>query len=183
MNHEWTQINTNRPEDRWTSCNDKRRQMLLQTHVRAVAISWDEAPPGARASRPHQAWHSLAHLPHLDQPATAPWLSIGVADVAPSHKVPAGSIALKLSDGQAANAAGFLQRRWTGWCSRQGLAQDHALAGTRCGRDARAPGGSLSSRGRVAERRRLMRWGGGAGPAGRGIDFFIINMDAQDAQD
>ena len=28
-----------------------------------------------------------------------------------------------------------------------------------------------------------MRWGGGAGQAGRRIDFFIINIDAQDAQD
>ena len=26
MNHKWTRINTNRPEDRWTSFNDKRRQ-------------------------------------------------------------------------------------------------------------------------------------------------------------
>ena len=24
-----------------------------------------------RASRPHQAWHSLGHLPHSDRPATA----------------------------------------------------------------------------------------------------------------
>ena len=36
-------------------------------------MSWDEGFPGARASRPHQAWHSLGHLPHLDQPGTAPW--------------------------------------------------------------------------------------------------------------
>ena len=26
MNHEWTRMNTNRPEDRWTSFNHKRRQ-------------------------------------------------------------------------------------------------------------------------------------------------------------
>ena len=55
---------------------------------------------GARASRPHQAWHSLGHLPHLDQPGTAPWLSFGLADAVPAHRVAACSIALKLSAGQ-----------------------------------------------------------------------------------
>ena len=56
--------------------------------------------PGARASRPHQAWHSLGHLPHLDQPGTAPWLSFGLPDAVPAHRVAACSIALKLSAGQ-----------------------------------------------------------------------------------
>ena len=55
---------------------------------------------GARASRPHQAWHSLGHLPHLDQPGTAPWLSFGLADAVPAHRVAACSIALKLSGNQ-----------------------------------------------------------------------------------
>ena len=55
---------------------------------------------GARASRPHQAWHSLGHLPHLDQPGTAPWLSFGLADAVPADRVAACSIALKLSGGQ-----------------------------------------------------------------------------------
>ena len=53
-----------------------------------------------RASRPHQAWHSLGHLPHLDQPATAPWLSFGLADAVPADRVAACSIALKLGGGQ-----------------------------------------------------------------------------------
>ena len=74
--------------------------MLLQFGALGVTMSWDEAPPGARASRPHQAWHSLGHLPHLDQPGTAPWLSFGLADTVPAHRVAACSIALKLSDGQ-----------------------------------------------------------------------------------
>ena len=60
----------------------------------------DDGFLGARASRPHQAWHSLGHLPHLDQPATAPWLSFGLADAVPAHRVAACSIALKLSGGQ-----------------------------------------------------------------------------------
>ena len=87
--------------------------MLLQCCALGVTMSWDDGSlgarasrphddgfPGARASRPHQAWHSLAHLPHLDQPATAPWLSFGLADGVPAHRVAACSIALKLSGGQ-----------------------------------------------------------------------------------
>ena len=32
----------------------------------------DDGFLGARASRPHNSWHSLSHLRHLDRPATAP---------------------------------------------------------------------------------------------------------------
>ena len=67
--------------------------MLLQFGALGVTKSWDEGFPGARASRPHQAWHSLGHLPHLDQPGTAPWLSYGLADAVPAHRVAACSIA------------------------------------------------------------------------------------------
>ena len=111
--------------------------MLLQFGALGVTMSWDEGFPGARASRPHQAWHSLGHLPHLDQPGTAPWLSFGLADGVLAHRVAVCSIALKLSGAK----------------------------GTGCGRDARAPRaitpplrGSRRSR---AARRRLMRWGAG----------------------
>ena len=97
MNHEWTRINTNRHEDRWISFNPKRPQKCFGN---LVTMSWDEGFPGERASRPHQAWHSLGHLPHLDQPATAPWLSFGPADAVPADRVAACSIALKLSGGQ-----------------------------------------------------------------------------------
>ena len=74
--------------------------MLLQSWAFGVTMSWDEGFPGARASRPHQAWHSLGHLPHLDQPGTAPWLSFGLADGVLAHRVAACSIALMLSGGQ-----------------------------------------------------------------------------------
>ena len=74
--------------------------MLLQFRALGVAMSWDEGFPGARASRPHKAWHSLGHLPHTHQPATAPWLSFGLAAAVPAHRVAACSIALKLSGGQ-----------------------------------------------------------------------------------
>ena len=118
-NHEWTRINTNRPEDRWTSFNDKRHQHASATCALGVTMSWDDGflgarasrPhddgfPGARASRPHQASHSLGQLPHLDQPGTAPWLSFGLADGVPAHRVAACSIALKLSGGQRDKYAG-----------------------------------------------------------------------------
>ena len=41
-----------------------------------------------------------SHLLHLDQPATAPWFSFGLADAVPADRVAACSIALKLSGGQ-----------------------------------------------------------------------------------
>ena len=74
--------------------------MLLQFGALGVTMSWDEGFLGARASRPHKAWHSLGHLPHLDQPRTAPWLSFGLADAVPTHRVAACSIARKFSGGQ-----------------------------------------------------------------------------------
>ena len=74
--------------------------MLLQFCALGLTMSWNEGFLGARASRPHQAWHSLGHLSHLDQPGTAPWVSFGLADAVPAHRVAACSIALKLSGGQ-----------------------------------------------------------------------------------
>ena len=74
--------------------------MRLPFCALGVTRSWDDGFPGARASRPHQAWHSLGHLPHLDQPGTAPWVSFGLADAVPADRVAACSIALKLSGGQ-----------------------------------------------------------------------------------
>ena len=74
-------------------------------------MSWDDDFLGARASRPHKAWHSLACLPDFDQPGTAPWLSFGVADAVPAGKVAACRIALTPRGRQAAKAAGCLQGR------------------------------------------------------------------------
>ena len=45
------------------------------SHSREVTF----AHPGARASRPPKARHSLSHLRHLNRPPTAPWLSFGLA--------------------------------------------------------------------------------------------------------
>ena len=97
MNHEWTRRDTKTGAPASTTSGTR---MLLQFCALGVTMSWDDGFPGARASRPHQAWHSLGHLPHLDQPGTAPWLSFGLADAVPAYRVAACSIALKLSGNQ-----------------------------------------------------------------------------------
>ena len=93
-NHEWTRIDRKTDGPASTTSSTK---LLLQFGALGVTMSWDDGFPGARASRPHQAWHSLGHLPHLDQTGTAPWLSFGLAAAVPAHRVAACSIALKLS--------------------------------------------------------------------------------------
>ena len=103
MNHEWTPIDQKTDGPASTTSG---AQMRLQFGALGVTMSWDDGFLGARASRPHQAWHSLGHLPHLDQPGTAPWLSFGLADGVPAHRVAACSIALKLSGSQRDKYAG-----------------------------------------------------------------------------
>ena len=61
---------------------------------------------GARASRPHKAWHSLAYFRDFDRPRTAPLLPFRLADAVPAGRVAACRIALKLSGRQSAKAAG-----------------------------------------------------------------------------
>ena len=58
----------------------------------------DEGFLGARASRPHNAWHSLGQLLHLDRPATAPWPSFGLAVAVTANVTAARKVALMLSD-------------------------------------------------------------------------------------
>ena len=83
MNHECTRIDTKTDGPSSTTSGTR---MLLQSCALGVTMSWDEGLLGARASRPHQAWHSLGHLPHLDQPGTAPWLSYGLAAAVPCRQ-------------------------------------------------------------------------------------------------
>ena len=71
-------------------------------------MPWDDDFLGARASRPHKAWHSFAYLPHFDQPGTAPLLSFDLADAVPAEDRLAFSV------------------EWPGWPVGQGL--DNALA-------------------------------------------------------
>ena len=61
---------------------------------------------GARASRPHNDWHGLGNLLHLDRPAAAPWLSFGLAVVVTADVVAACKAARKLSDHHKQQHAG-----------------------------------------------------------------------------
>ena len=63
-------------------------------------MPWDEGFLGARASSPHKAWHSLAYVPHLEQPGTAPWLCLDLAAAVPDDRAVGCSMAGKLSGGQ-----------------------------------------------------------------------------------
>ena len=94
MNHEWTRIDTKTDGPASTTSGAK---MLLQFSSLGVTMSWDDGLLGARASRPHQAWHSLGHLPHLDQPGTAPCLCFGRALAVPAGRAVGCNIAGKLS--------------------------------------------------------------------------------------
>ena len=76
---------------------------------------------GKRYSARASAWNSLDHLPHLDQPGTAPWLSFGLADGVPADRVAACSIALKLNGGQRDRM-------------RAGRPRSQAMPSRRCGR-------------------------------------------------
>ena len=108
-----------------------------------------------RASRPHQAWHSLGHLPHLAQPGTAPWLSFGLADAVTADVVAACKAARKLSDlGQHAGGTPALPGAITP--PLEGEPQKPS-------RQAKADA-----------------VGGGSAPGNR---YFFMNIDAQDAQD
>ena len=65
-----------------------------------ATTSWDEAHPGARASRPHNSWHSLGHLLHPARPATTPGPCFGRAHAVPAGRVAGCRIAGKLSGTQ-----------------------------------------------------------------------------------
>ena len=69
-------MNTNR--DGPASMTNRAR-MHLRYRDLDITTSWEEAHPGARASRPHKSWHSLTHLLDPDRTATAPWLCFGRA--------------------------------------------------------------------------------------------------------
>ena len=46
-------------------------RVLLQYCDLGITTSWEKAPPGARASRPHKSWYSLTHLLDPDRTAAA----------------------------------------------------------------------------------------------------------------
>ncbi len=94
MNHQWTQIDTNTDEPPSTTSSTK---MLLHFCAVGVTLSWEEAHPGARASRPHKSSRSFSHLLHRNQPAAAPCLCFGRAHAVPAGRAVGCNIAGKLS--------------------------------------------------------------------------------------
>ena len=71
--------------------------MLLHFCPVGVTLSWEEAHPGARASRPHKSFRSFGHLLHRNQPAAAPCLCFGRAHAVPAGRAVGCNIAGKLS--------------------------------------------------------------------------------------
>ena len=71
--------------------------MLLHFYPVGVTLSWEEAHPGARASRPHKSSRGFTHLLHRNQPAAAPCLCFGRAHAVPTGRAVGCNIAGKLS--------------------------------------------------------------------------------------
>ena len=71
--------------------------MLLHFCPVGVTLSWEEVPPGARASRPHKSSRSFGHLLHRNQPAAVPCLCFGRAHAVPAGRAVGCNIAGKLS--------------------------------------------------------------------------------------
>ena len=72
-------------------------KMLLHFCPVGVTLSWEEAHPGARASRPHRSSRGFGHLLHRNQPAAAPCLCFGRAHAVPAGRAVGCNIAGKLS--------------------------------------------------------------------------------------
>ena len=72
-------------------------KMLLHFCPVGVTLSWEEAHPGARASRPHKSSRSFGHLLHRNRPAAAPCLCFGRAHAVPAGRAVGCNIAGKLS--------------------------------------------------------------------------------------
>ena len=81
------------------SCTHRFRTAKMLRHFCPVGVtlSWEEAHPGARASRPHKSSRSFSHLLHRNQPAAAPCLCFGRAHAVPAGRAVGCNIAGKLS--------------------------------------------------------------------------------------
>ena len=72
-------------------------KMLLHFCPVGMTLSWEEAHPGAWASRPHKSSRSFSHLLHRNQPAAAPCLCFDRAHAVPAGRALGCNIAGKLS--------------------------------------------------------------------------------------
>ena len=134
-------------------------------------MSWNDGFLGARASRPHQAWHSLGHLRHLDQPATAPWLSFGLAHAVPAGRAVGCNIAGKLSGNRRDSMRAGRPRS-------RGCRPDGEVGGIRRATSLKAGLSPLGNSRLPASRAPTPR------ELGRSIEKdYKWNIDTQDAQD
>ena len=113
--------------------------------------SFNEAHPGAQASRPHKAWHDRGYLPHFDEAGTVQFLTLTSRTGRPP-----GSAGVPPAFDVARRQRTSHQRAW---CALQGMAVAGRLfAAMRCGRDPpRAPPRPSPSRSRRQRRRVLLR--------------------------
>ena len=158
--------------------------MLLHFCPVGVTLSWEEAHPGARASRPHKSSRSFSHLLHRNQPAAAPCLCFGRA-----HQ-PSGALPL-LRPGPCGSRrqGGRLQHRRE--TERQPKGQHAggtpALPGVSSRwRGGGYPAGDFSESRPVPFGKLPFACEPGARPPrlGRSIEKdYKLNIDAQDAQD
>ena len=133
-------------------------------------------PPGARASRPHKAWHSFACLRHFDQPGTAPLLLFRSADAVPANRIAACRIANEAQrspsgEGCRLPAASIARLARRGISGQSGAPRRRTLfKDTRCGRPGAGGEGGWQGQdagGTPALPEDAVRLGGGRAPDGR----------------
>ena len=146
-------------------------KMLLHFCPVGVTLSWEEAHPGARASRPHKSSRSFSHLLHRNQPAAAPCLCFGRAHAVPAGRAVGCNIAGKLSGNRRDSM-------------RAGRPRSQAMPSRRCGRGCLAGDFSESRRAPFGKLPFAREPGPRPPRLGRSIEKdYQWNIDAQDAQD
>ena len=145
--------------------------MLLHFCPVGVTLSWEEAHPGARASRPHKSSRSFGHLLHRNQPAAAPCLCFGRAHAVPAGRAVGCNIAGKLSGNRRDSMRAGRPRS-------RGCRPDGEVGGIRRATSLKAGLSPLGNSRLPASRAPAPR--DGADPSRRTINR---NIDAQDNQD
>ena len=136
-----------------------------------VTMSWEEAHPGARASRPHKSSRSFGHLLHRNQPAAAPCLCFGRAHAVLADRAVGCNIAGKLSGNRRDSMRAGRPRS-------RGCRPDGEVGGIRRATSLKAGLSPLGNSRLPASRAPAPRdW---ADPSRRTIK---LNIDAQDNQD
>ena len=99
-------LNPRRPPSSWgcfrpePASPQTDRQGLRYPREGVNEASKRDAPPGARASRPHHVRHGFGPLRHSDRPVTAPWALVGSCRCGSRRKArcPACNVPLTLRD-------------------------------------------------------------------------------------